>query len=350
MSEPDSTEAYAPPRAPLPAVPAAERPRWTRFILGALLTGFLALPVGLALEGALGKHLFRPLIIVGLTGLLSLLGRKFVATVRFPGGVGGAIARSVLSAIAFGFGAFAALFAILVLFGRGRQPRRWGRALLPRLQPGAEWTRLPLKPTVDVGLRAALAAEWRATGRTEHASVAAFARHTLDLMAVGAPPELIRNAQKDALDEIRHAELCFSLARALDGEERSPAPFASVQHAGGLPPIRSLALAKLAVDSMIDGGLHEGVSARLFAATLKECDDPAIQEMIREIVRDEGRHAAHGWRVVEWCLEAGGLPVAMAPARRHSSPAERGAVPTARRCARWFVGACRHSRCHDADP
>ena len=33
---------------------------------------------------------------------------------------------------------------------------------------------------------------------------------------------------------------------------------------------------------------------------------------MREIAADEGRHAAHGWDVVEWCLTEGGDSVAAA--------------------------------------
>ncbi|MET0284093.1 MAG: hypothetical protein ABW352_06475, partial [Polyangiales bacterium] len=48
---------------------------------------------------------------------------------------------------------------------------------------------------------------------------------------------------------------------------------------------------------------------------------------LRQIARDEGRHAAHGWEVVEFCLREGGEPVAAAlrgalsklPSALHSS-------------------------------
>jgi hypothetical protein len=48
----------------------------------------------------------------------------------------------------------------------------------------------------------------------EHASVAAFARFTLDLLALGAPADLVQSAQQALGDEIAHAELCFGLAGA----------------------------------------------------------------------------------------------------------------------------------------
>jgi hypothetical protein len=178
-------------------------------------------------------------------------------------------------------------------------------------------------------------AQWRENGKTEHASVAAFARLTLDLIAVGAPPSLVAAAQQDGLDEIRHAELCFSLARGLDGAPEGPAPFPEAQRVNALPRSRPLALAKLAVDSLVDGALHEGVSARIIAKLARRAESPVVRHILKGIAADEGRHAAHGWTVLEWCLKEGGRPVASAllgalgvlPHEMHSSrpqPAEDG--------------------------
>jgi hypothetical protein len=211
-----------------------------------------------------------------------------------------------------GLGALVAYVAT-VGFSRGRQLRSFGNVLLPELKLDPAWT-LPAMPLRDGHEEppAGLADQWRENGKTEHASVAAFARLTLDLMALGAPPALIAAANRDALDEIRHAELCFSLARALDGQAVSPAAFPQAQRVSALPRSRKLALAKLAVDSLVDGALHEGVSARIIAKLAQRCGISAIREILKEIAADEGRHAAHGWAVVRWCLEAGGLPVGQA--------------------------------------
>jgi hypothetical protein len=204
-------------------------------------------------------------------------------------------------------------FIATMSFGRGRQIRRFGRLLLPPVRRGGDWAREPMSASIeDATTRAGLAAQWRENGRTEHASVAAFARLTLDLMVLGAPPALIAAANRDALDEIRHAELCFSLARALDGREESPAAFPGAGQTRGLPGSRALALARLAVDSLVDGALHEGVSARTVARLARRCADPATRAVLKEIAADEGRHSAHGWDVVRWCLAEGGEPVAHA--------------------------------------
>jgi len=128
-------------------------------------------------------------------------------------------------------------------------------------------------------------------------------------MALGAPPSLVAAAQRDALDEIRHTELCFGLARALDGRAASPGPFAEARKARTLSGSGTLAFAQLALDSLVDGALHEGVSARIIARLAKRCELPAVRAILEEIAADEGRHAADGWDVVTWCIAEGGAPV-----------------------------------------
>jgi hypothetical protein len=205
------------------------------------------------------------------------------------------------------FGAGMALFS-LGDFRRGRQVRRFGRVLLPPLERATSWASAGKALEVPAQLRGPLAQQWRENGRTEHASVAAFARHTLDLMALGAPPRLVRAAQQDALDEIRHTELCFSLARDLDGHAVGPGPFSVPSHEP-FARSRTLALSQLAVDSLVDGALHEGVSARVIAQLARRTELLPVRAVLKELAADEGRHAAHGWEVVEWCVHEGGRPV-----------------------------------------
>src|SRR5439155_14058967 len=122
-------------------------------------------------------------------------------------------------------------------------------------------------------------------------------------------PNLLEAANRDALDEIDHARACFALARLLDGKSEGPLAFPAARTARTLPSNRTIALAMLAVDSLVDGALHEGVSAAVIAELARRCRIPRIEEMLRTIARDEGRHAAHGWDVAMWCIDEGGDPV-----------------------------------------
>jgi hypothetical protein len=200
-------------------------------------------------------------------------------------------------------------------FQRGRQLRVGGKVMLPKVSAvgrafaGPPALNAPFVAQESAEERAAIAQAWRENGRTEHASVAAFAQLSLDLMALGAPPELLRAANEDALDEIAHTELCFAIAQSFDGLAQGPEAFPEVRSVDARPTERIAALSRLAVDSLFDGALHEGVSARTLASLAKVAGVESIQEALRVIARDEGRHARHAWEVVKWCVEQGGAPV-----------------------------------------
>jgi hypothetical protein len=276
---------------------------------------------------------------IGYVGIILFAVSLSVALWRVAVAVQKRSGLSVLGNLAMaGFSAMGMLVSYMstMVFSRGRQLRRFGRLLLPGLREEDAWT--TARVSLDAhGAPEGLAGQWRENGKTEHASVAAFARLTLDLMALGAPPPLIAAANQDALDEIRHTQLCFSLARALDGRAISPGPFPQAQRAAALPRLRLLALARLAVDSLVDGALHEGVSARIIAKLAQRCEVPGITGVLREIAADEGRHSAHGWAVVAWCLEEGGRPVAEAlrGAVRALPHQMRSALPRAASVGQW---------------
>lgn len=305
-----------------PPPPKAAEPAWLRTArdarraLGAGLAAFAtAVAMGSASDtvaSIAGVAAFLLIITAGILSTISLFRMAFAGeTVGY---------KRPIESLGIVFGAAGmALFGLFIAFmgtfgmSRGRQLRKRGKVLLPPLVPEGAWAVLPLAsriPSEDI--RAAVAAQWRENGRTEHASVAAFARLTMDLIALGAPPDLIQSANLDARDEIRHAELCFSLAKVLDGRDGGPGPFPGAQTARTLPGNRTLALAGLAVDSLVDGALHEGLSARVIAQLARRCEEPVIRALLFELAADEGRHAGHGWDVVKWCLAEGGAPVAHA--------------------------------------
>jgi hypothetical protein len=204
-------------------------------------------------------------------------------------------------------------------FHRGRQIRVNGRLLFPPIGASDAWASEGGleggSSGIPDGLRGGLAARWRENGKTEHASVAAFAKLSLDLIAVGAPPALLIAASRDAEDEIRHAERCFALARAIDGQASGPQAFPEALGAIDPGAGREARVVALAVDSLLDGALYEGVSARIVAKLARRARVPAIAALLKAIAADEGRHAAHAWDVVEWCVAEGGEPVVRALSR-----------------------------------
>jgi hypothetical protein len=195
------------------------------------------------------------------------------------------------------------------IFPRGRQLRRLGQPVLPATVTGAEPTEPATALALPEDLRHAVGAAWRENAQTEHASIAAFAKLTLQLIALGAPSRLVEAAQRDGADETRHARLCFVLANSIDGLALGPGPFPAAARSARLVGGRTWALCALAIDSLVDGALYEGVSARVMSGLAPACDDAKVRAVLERLASDEARHAEHGWEVVEWCVAEGGRPV-----------------------------------------
>lgn len=198
----------------------------------------------------------------------------------------------------------------------GRPLRHDGHAVLAAVVDGHAWSeqRLALA-AVDATTAAAAAAYWLAIARAEHASVAAFARVSLELMAVGAPPQLLEGCHRAALDEVRHARLALDVARSLGDASWDLGPLPTV-------PTRVPTLRELAVDALLEGCLGEGAAAaRARIAANRTCGP--VAEALRTIAADETRHAALAWATVRWALQRDpGLAVALREALR-TAQAER---------------------------
>jgi hypothetical protein len=166
----------------------------------------------------------------------------------------------------------------------------------------------PISPRVEglsTELRAALAAAWTRDAQLEHASVASFARFALELMAVGAPAELVAATHQAALDEIQHARLCFGLASAYSGGGIEPAELPI----GERLDIRR-DLASVAAAAVREGCIGETLAAMLACEQLASATDPCVRAVLSTIAADEGRHAELAWRAVAWAIRVGGPTVA----------------------------------------
>jgi hypothetical protein len=163
---------------------------------------------------------------------------------------------------------------------------------------------------LDGVARAALARAWQANGLFEHASVASFARVALELMAAGAPAELVAASHAAALDEVRHAKLCFALADRFRGQARGPGKL----DLGASLPLRS-ELADLAASATREGCIGETVAALLADEQRRRATDPEVRRVLDIIAADEARHAELAWRTVAWALSAGGDEVRRAVAQ-----------------------------------
>jgi hypothetical protein len=137
----------------------------------------------------------------------------------------------------------------------------------------------------------------------EHASIAAFARFTLQLLALGAPAFLVESATRAMADETRHARLAFAVASAYAGRTLGAGPLA-VDRA-----LEATTLVDIVVAAVREGCIGETVSALHAAEARYYVTDPALQRVLTAIIDDETRHAQLAWRFVQWALERGGEKV-----------------------------------------
>lgn len=174
-----------------------------------------------------------------------------------------------------------------------------GRPQTAAIRDGDRWTaegwNFDLRD-LSADARASLAETAVRDALDEHASIAAFARTLVELLALGAPPTLIGETQAALADEIRHARLCFALARAA-GAHVEPGPFPEALAPFAAPEALVGSLAR----SVFRGGCLGETHAAVDAATrAQEARGPELRAFYREIADDEARHAALAWKTLRW--------------------------------------------------
>lgn len=177
---------------------------------------------------------------------------------------------------------------------------------------------LPLAPS-SPELRARVSKAWAHVAQMEHASVAAFARFALQLLQLGAPPELVQLATAAMADETRHAQLAFGVASAYAGSQLGPAALAVHDSLGGASLVEVTRLV------MREGCIGETAAALEAHEAAAHARSPELAALLRAVAADETRHAELAWRFVRWAL--GQQPGAVAAAVR--SELERGPVAAA---------------------
>lgn len=157
-------------------------------------------------------------------------------------------------------------------------------------------------------------AAWARAAAFEHASVAAFARLSLQLMAHGAPAALLGEVHRAALDETRHAEACLALARAFGADSSlSPFPFREAIDV-------DVSLEELAVAAVADGCIAETLGVVVAREAMAATTDTRVRQALKEIVEDESRHAALSYQIVAFALSRGGAAVRDAIVARLQQP------------------------------
>lgn len=142
----------------------------------------------------------------------------------------------------------------------------------------------------------------------EAASVYAFTQLAAELVAHGAPRQLVRAAWRARADEIRHAHSTAALARRFGARPIRPR----------VPPHRVRNLFDVARDNATEGCVRETFGALAASVQARAARSRAVRRAMRPIAADETRHATLSWAVDAW-------------ARSQLAPVQRRALDRARR-------------------
>ena len=173
-----------------------------------------------------------------------------------------------------------------------------GEPCLAELVWGSGWSSVTaVEQKLWPNQSATLSEHWGRIALMEHASVAAFARFVLDLLALGAPAELVQASQRALGDEITHAELCFTLASRYAGQPLGPS---ALDTTGALT---ATSLVECALRAFEEACIGETLAVAEAAAALDVASDEQVRATLARIVEDESRHAELGYRFVAWALQ-----------------------------------------------
>jgi hypothetical protein len=149
--------------------------------------------------------------------------------------------------------------------------------------------------------------EWAKRGQSEHASVASFARFSLQLMGLGAPASLLEASAQAQLDEIRHAKLAFSAAATFGSTHVDLRPGAFPAHTVQVGLLSDMPAIASAI--VIEGCIGETLAAFRASVELQTATHPAALTALAEVAVDEARHAGLAWRALAWIVQEGGSDV-----------------------------------------
>jgi hypothetical protein len=137
---------------------------------------------------------------------------------------------------------------------------------------------------------------WTMRSEEERRSAAVFA-DLLALLADGdAPLEVLREVHVIVGDEIRHADLCARMAESLGAPTPTSSPLA---RSSPVPTVREERRVRALEIALVEGAIGETISSALFGAGRRAAEEPRTRGALSEILRDEVRHAARYWNLLD---------------------------------------------------
>jgi hypothetical protein len=154
-------------------------------------------------------------------------------------------------------------------------------------------------PTLAPELRAELARIWTERIPTEYRSITGFGTFAFDLIAAGAPPDIVAVCHRVCIDELRHTELAVRMVEIYGGRRPSlPREISS------LPAEREIgAVAQACRSAVLLSCLGETFACTELAMLRDRAEDPVVEGVLRVFLSDEIVHARIGWAYVSHAMK-----------------------------------------------
>ncbi len=178
--------------------------------------------------------------------------------------------------------------------------------------------------------REALVRHYTDWALAEHASIASFARFSLQLLALGAPSDLVRRATQAMADETRHARFGFGLVHAFSGTTLGPGALAIDRAFEDETTLQSVL--RLTVR---EGMIGETLAALEVRSAADLVEIPSLRDALAVIAEDESRHAELAYAFAAWALQQSPELASVIEAEVVSWSAP--ALPTAAGLDRWGI-------------
>lgn len=148
---------------------------------------------------------------------------------------------------------------------------------------------------LSISEREELASAWEARALDKHASIAASARFTLQLLEWGAPWDLIVRSERATIQLTEHAELCFGVVQSLRGTNVGPGPLPSAS-------LEATSWIETVVRQFLDVDWEETEEAQQIEWIALRAGEPDLCYELERMARESRAHAEIAWRFLVWAL------------------------------------------------
>ncbi len=158
------------------------------------------------------------------------------------------------------------------------------------------WTH-PISLNIPENIRQFIIEYWLESSISEHTSIASFNKHSLELISIGAPSNLLIRCNQAAIDEIVHAVLCMSVVSSVSGKKLSD-PVTSVANLLPTEPTPK----DIMLSVLYDGCINETLAAFSAKVVSRYTKEPNIKKIIEKIDMEEMNHALLAFDTLDWII------------------------------------------------